>query len=153
MSELTKTRMDTVKSSSIKQKDDFQQIIENFSTFKCHDLSYTYYTPKDKINRHLKRINEQSVDCPSTKRLNRSSVSLFNFKRNCFICDQHCKSTPDHKNPDHWKKNRMPGSWLWERQQKLQRSSTGCWLYFLLQTHSSFNLKDQSFVYSLVKRF
>ena len=34
VNELTKTRKDTVISSSIKRKDDFHQITENFSTFK-----------------------------------------------------------------------------------------------------------------------
>ena len=78
--ELKKNRKDIVMSSSIKRKDDFHQIIENFSTFKYHDLCYTYYTFKDKINRHLKRINKQSVNGLSAKRLNRSSVSMFDFK-------------------------------------------------------------------------
>ena len=50
--ELTKSRKDTVISSSIKRKDDFNQIIENFCIFKYHDLCYTYYAFKDKINRH-----------------------------------------------------------------------------------------------------
>ena len=51
MNELTKT----VIQSSIKRKVNFHQIIENFSTFKYHDLCYTYYTSKEKINRHLKK--------------------------------------------------------------------------------------------------
>ena len=106
VNELTKTRKDTVISSNIKQKDDFHKIIENFSTFKYHDLCYTYYTSKEKINRHLKRINEQSVDGPSAKRLNQSSVRMFNFKRNSFICGQYCEATPDPKNPGQWGKNR-----------------------------------------------
>ena len=87
------------------QKDDFHQIIENFSSFKYHDLCYTYCTSKDKINRHLIRIKEQSVDGPSAKHRNRSSVSMFDFKRNCFICGQSCEVTPDLKNPGRWEKN------------------------------------------------
>lgn len=104
--ELTKNRKETVISSSIKRKDDFHQRIENFSSYKYHNLCYTYYTSKEKIDRHLKRINEQPVVGPSAKRLNRSSVSMFNFKRNCFICGQHCEVTPDPKNPGRWEKNR-----------------------------------------------
>ena len=44
VNELTKTRKDTVISSSIKPKDDFHQIIENFNAFKYHNLCYTCYT-------------------------------------------------------------------------------------------------------------
>ena len=128
VNEQTKTRKDTVISSSIKQKDDFHQIIENFSTFKYYDLCYTYYTSKDKINRHLKTINEKSVDGPSAKHLNQSPVSMFNFKRNCFICDQYCEVSHDPKNPGHREKNRGILCQSWERQQKPQRSSTGDWL-------------------------
>ena len=72
--ELTKAGKDTLISSSLTQKDNFHQIIENFGNFKYHDFCYTYYTSRDKINRHLKRVNEQSVDGPSAKRLDQSSV-------------------------------------------------------------------------------
>ena len=106
VNELTKTRKETVISSSVKRKDDFHQIIQNFSTFKYHDLCYAYYNSKDKINRYLKRMNEQSVDGPSAKRLNRSYVSMFDFRRNCFACGQYCEVSPDPKNPGRWKKNR-----------------------------------------------
>ena len=106
VNELTKTRKETIISSSIKQKDDFHQVIENLSTFKYDDLCYTYYTSKKKINRHLKRINAQFVDGPPAKRLNRSSVGMFGFKRNCFICGQYCEVTPDSKYPGCWEKNR-----------------------------------------------
>ena len=90
VNELTKSRNDTVILSSIKPKDDLHQIIEKFSAFKYHDFCYPYYTSKDKINRHLKRINEQSVDGASANGLNRSSISMCNFKRNCFIYGQYC---------------------------------------------------------------
>ena len=81
-------------------------IIENVSTFKYHDLRYTSYTSKDKINRSLKRIDEQLVVGPSAKCLNRSTVSMFDFKRNCFICGEYCEITPDPKNPGCWEKGR-----------------------------------------------
>ena len=102
VNELKKAGKETIVSSSLKRKDNFHQVIENFSIFKYHDLCYTYYTFKDKINKHLKRINEQSVDGSSAKRLNRSSVSMFDFKRHCFICDQDCEVTPVPKNPGLW---------------------------------------------------
>ena len=41
----------------------------------------------------------------------------------------------------------------WEKQQRLQGSCTRGWLYFLSQTHSPFNLKDESFAFRLGKRF
>ena len=97
--ELTKARKDTVISSSIKGKDHFHQY---------HDLCYTYYTyytSKDKINRRLKRINEQSVDGSSAKRLNQSSVSMFNFKTNCFLCGQYCEVIPNPESLGRWEKN------------------------------------------------
>ena len=96
--------------SSIKWKEDFHQIIENFSTFKYHDLCYSYYNSKDKINRHLKRINEQSVNSPTAKCLSRSSV--FDFKRNCFICGHYCEFTPDPQNPGCWEKNHGILCWI-----------------------------------------
>ena len=97
VNELTKNRKETVIPSSINRKDDFHQVIENFSTFKCHDLCCTYYTFKGKISRHLKRLNEQSVDGPTAKRLNRSCVSTFDFKRNCLIRGQYCEVTPSQR--------------------------------------------------------
>ena len=57
VNELTKTRKKTVISSSIKWK-------ENFSTFKCHDLSYTCYTSKDKIKRNLKKQMKNHLMVP-----------------------------------------------------------------------------------------
>ena len=69
-------------------------------------MCYTYYTSKGKINRQLKRVNKQSVHCPSVKRQNRSSVSMFDFKRNFVICGQYCEVTLIAKNPGRWVKNR-----------------------------------------------
>ena len=100
VNELTKIRKGTVISSNIKRKDDFHQIIENFSTFNYHDLRYTCCTSKNKINRHLKRINEQSVDGTSAIRLNWLPVSMFDFKRSCFVCGQYSEVIPDPRNPD-----------------------------------------------------
>ena len=97
VNEQTKNRKETVIPSSINRKDDFHQVIENFSTFRCHQLCCTYYTFKGKINRHLKRLNEQSVDGPTAKRLNRSCVSIFDFKRNCLIRGQYCEVTPSQR--------------------------------------------------------
>ena len=57
--ELTKTRKDTVTSSRIKSKDDFYQIIEKFRTFKYHDLCFTYYTFKVKINTYKSYMDNQ----------------------------------------------------------------------------------------------
>ena len=79
---MTKGGKDTLIPSSLKQKDNFHQTIENFGNFKYHDFCYTYYTSKDKINRHLKRVNEQSVDGPSAKRLDQSSVRCSILKKN-----------------------------------------------------------------------
>ena len=80
--------------------------IENVRTFKYHDFCYTSYTSKDKINRSLKRIDEELVVGPSAKCLNQSSVSMFDFKRNCFICGEYCETTSDAKNPGCWEKDR-----------------------------------------------
>ena len=38
------------------------------------------------------------MDGPIAKRLNRSSVNIFDFKRNYFICGQYCEVTLDPKN-------------------------------------------------------
>ena len=92
--ELTKGGKDTLITSSLKQKDNFHQTIGNFGNFKYHDFCYTYYTSKDRINRHLKRVNEQSVDGPSAKRLSRPIIcKMFNLKKKNFICGQYCEVT------------------------------------------------------------
>ena len=46
------------------------------------------------------------MDGPLAKRLNRSSVNIFDFKRNYFICGQYCEVTLDPKNHGHWENNR-----------------------------------------------
>ena len=80
-------------------------------------------------------------------------ICMFDFKRNCFICGQYCEVTLIPKILASGKRIVvfMQDTWLRERQQRLLRSSTGGWLQFLLQTHSSLNLKGQSFVYRLGK--
>ena len=64
---LTPARKATVISSSKKRKDDLYKTIENLNTLKYHDLYYTAYTSREKINRHLKRKNEPSIDGSSAK--------------------------------------------------------------------------------------
>ena len=92
-------------------------------------------------------MNEQSVDGPSAKRLNLSCVSM--LKSVLWSYPWFQKLWPLGKELWYF----MPDRWSWERQQKLQSSSTEGWLYLLLQKHSPFNLKDESFVYRLGRRF
>ena len=55
---------------------------------------------------------------------------MLDFKRNFFLCGQYRDVTVDPKSPGRWEKNRGILRWmgdLWEKQQILQISSTGCW--------------------------
>ena len=106
VNELTPARKATVISSSIQRKDDLCRNLENMHTLRYHDLCYTAYTSREKIKRHLKKINAPSIGGPSAKRLCRSSTISFNFKENCLICGDYCEVNRDPKHPDRWEKNR-----------------------------------------------
>ena len=107
--ELSSTRKDTVKQSSLRRKDNLHLSLDSINSLYYHTNCYLSYISDDHINRHLKRKSNDdssSSSASSNKRNMRSASVKFDFKKNCIVCGNCCNIIPDKKHPDRWAKNK-----------------------------------------------
>ena len=73
----------------------------NNDRIMCHKDCVSTYTSKY----HIKRIkgNDQSEsNAPPQKRMCRSDLPVFDFRRDCIFCGKCCQIQPDARHPDRW---------------------------------------------------
>jgi len=103
--ETSKQRQDCVNVELEKQL----QNEHNVQTVKYHKSCVSTYTSPLHIGRYLRRIGVEQADSktssePPVKRLRRSDVFAFDFKKHCLFCGEPCNIYPDPKTPKRWRK-------------------------------------------------
>ena len=102
---LTKKRLKTVVSQSKKRNDTLHSRLALLASpqknkLKFHDACILTYSSKLHVKRHQKK---KTAEEPIVKRMRRSSMVEFNWKKHCLFCGKICQFLRDPKNPSRWR--------------------------------------------------
>ena len=100
-------RIKTVINCSKRRGDGLHVLLDWLESIRCHKTCVSTYTSEHHMRRFeaAKKKPSSSVEDPSPKKLKRSQVSSFEFKKNCLFCGEMCiPLAPDCHNPDRWRR-------------------------------------------------
>ena len=95
----TLTCQDKVKQCSERRNDNFYETLGTSNVLYYHQNYCLMYTSNNRIERYLKRKN-QNQEGSCVKRSKRSSTTFLDFKKDCLIYGEACNIGKDKKHPE-----------------------------------------------------
>ena len=102
---LSEARKEKVIQCGSRRKDSLHKTIGS-SSIQYHKNSNINYTSNDHINRYLRWKCAEEPGTSQEKLSRRSLTGIFEFKKPCIMCSEHCNIIKDKKHADRWGKNK-----------------------------------------------